>query len=53
VCSAERRSVEPMKMKIIQAKTGSQNLMKDRTFIAQVKHCGSEGRLQSASACEL
>jgi hypothetical protein len=25
VCSAESRSVEPMKMKIIQARTGSQN----------------------------
>src|ERR1051325_2232554 len=31
VCSAESRSVEPLKMKIIQARTGSQNLRNSRT----------------------
>src|SRR2546427_12122061 len=31
VCSAESRSVEPMKMKIIQAMTGSQNFRNRRT----------------------
>ena len=31
VCSAESRSVEPMKMKIIQAKTGTQSLKDERT----------------------
>ena len=40
VCSAERRSVEPMKMKIIQSRTGSQYLMNQRSFMGRTIQLG-------------
>jgi hypothetical protein len=53
VCSADIKSVEPIKMKAIQSRTGSQYLMNNRVCIARWKHCGGATRLQSGCAREL